>query len=406
MIPEQQTKALTKEVEKLRRQVAELETLQLERRQEEELLRIFRMNSPIGVFMIQDGKFVFVNNEFRQITGANEGQLIGVNTLSLVHPEDRVAVREEAIKMLKGMRYLPYQYRLLSEGGVARVMSEVVVSVNYQGKRAVLGHSSDVTEREQARLRLQELYKKEKEFRQQLQMEAQERIEFARALVHELKTPLTPVMASSELLASELQEEPWASLARNIYRGASNLNRRVDELLDLAQVQVGILQFKPTAIEPQVLLREIADEMKAMVLSNRQSLELILDTTLPMVWADEERLRQVLFNLIINASKFSPENSMIAIKAKVRKSFLVVEVQDSGPGIPKSEQKDIFRPYHRQPGGREQVNGLGLGLALCKNLIELHHGEIWVKSEVGKGSTFGFSIPLVNPKQLEHERRK
>ncbi|MBI2288387.1 MAG: ATP-binding protein, partial [Chloroflexi bacterium] len=100
-----------------------------------------------------------------------------------------------------------------------------------------------------------------------------------------------------------------------------------------------------------------------------------------------------------NASKFTPEGGMITLRAREKDATLVVEVQDTGNGIPEEEQQRICQPYHRQVSDREHLSGLGLGLALCKNLVELQGGKIWVESQVGKGSTFGFSLPLVAASQ-------
>ena len=126
-----------------------------------------------------------------------------------------------------------------------------------------------------------------------------------------------------------------------------------------------------------------------------------LPPSLPLVWADKERLRQVVLNLLINASKFTPEGGKITLKAKEKDTSLVMEIQDTGPGIPEEEQQRLFQPYHRQITDREHLSGLGLGLALCKYLVELHNGKIWVESQVGKGSTFGFSIPLATASQQQ-----
>ncbi|MFH1381411.1 MAG: HAMP domain-containing sensor histidine kinase [Chloroflexota bacterium] len=391
---------LLSELVTLRQRVAKLESLEQGQRQQEELLQIFRLNSPVGVFIIQDGKFQFVNDEFRQVTGAKEGE----NTMKLVYPADRELVRENAINMLKGERLSPYKYRLIDQEGQVRWMLEVVVPIQYRGRRAVMGHSMDITERERAEAKLRELYEQERELRQQLEAEAKRRIEFTRSLVHELKTPLTPVLASSDLLVSELHEEPWLSIAKNIHRGANNLNKRIDELLDIARSEIGMLQVHPKTLDPLPLLRGIAEDMSAMIANNGQTLVCALEPILPPVWADEERLRQVVLNLMINASKFTPEGGQITLKAGTRDNELVVEVQDTGHGIPRGEQQYLFQPYYRQRSDREHVSGLGLGLALCKTLIELHHGKIWVKSEVGQGSTFGFSIPLATAEQQEEAR--
>ncbi len=394
-------KQLINELVELRRRVAELEVSASRQTQDIELFRIFRASSPIGLFIVRDGKFQFVNENFREVTGGSPYELLGTDPMKLVLPEDREMVRENAIAMLKEERSSPYKYRIINKDGETRWLLEGVTSVQYQGRRAVLGHSMDITERERAQEKLEELYAEEKRLRQELEAEAQRRIEFTRALVHELKTPLTPVLSSSELLLSELHEEPWASIARNIYRGAANLSNRINELLDLAKVEIGILQLSPGRVDARQLLHGIADDMAVVVSNNGQSLVVALPPSLPLVWADKERLRQVVLNLLINASKFTPEGGKITLKAKAKDASLVVEIQDTGPGIPEEEQQRLFQPYHRQITDREHLSGLGLGLALCKYLVELHGGKIWVESRVGKGSTFGFSIPLATASQQQ-----
>jgi signal transduction histidine kinase len=245
-----------------------------------------------------------------------------------------------------------------------------------------------------AEQKLEEAYEKERRLRQELQIEVQRRVEFTRALVHELKTPLTPIMSSSDLLVSGLTEEPWLSVAQNIQRGAINLNKRIGELLDLARGEIGMLKLNPKRVDILKLLQHVGSEMSAVATSNGQKLVVELPESLPLPWADEDRLRQVTQNLLVNATKFTPEGGTITLRAKEQNGSLVVEVQDTGYGIPEEEQRRLFRPYHRQVCDREHLSGLGLGLALCKNLVQLHGGRIWVTSKEGKGSTFSFSIPI------------
>ena len=394
-------KQLISELTELQQRVAELETSEIQQRQEGELFRIFRASSPIGLFIIQDGKFQFVNDVFHKITGRKPDELLGTDPMKLVLPEDRDMVRENAIRMLNGESSFPYKYRLIDQDGQVRWMLEGLASIQYRGSRAVLGHSMDITERERAETKLQELYEQERELRQELEAEVDRRILFTRALVHELKTPLTPVLSSSELLVTELREEPWLSIARNIHGGASNLSKRIDDLLDLAKVEIGSLQLNLKPVGVRRLLRRIAGDMATVISGNGQSLNLALASSLPLVWADEERLQQVVLNLLINASKFTPEGGKITLKARERDAALIVEIQDTGPGIPEEEQQRLFQPYHRQISDREHLSGLGLGLALCRYLVELHGGQIWVESQVGKGSSFGFSVPLATVSQRE-----
>lgn len=394
-------KQLIEELQATRERVRELEVSENLHKQAGELLHIFRINSPIGMFVVQDHKFVFTNKQFQKVTGVRAKELVGTHPLDHVWPEDREIVRQNAIKMLKGEPTPPYRYRIIRRDGQIRWMREGVVSVQYRGRRAALGHSMDITDGIEAEAKLRKLYEDEKKWHHELEAEVRKRIEFTRALVHELKTPLTPILFSSELLVSELKEEPWLSVARNIHRGANNLNNRIDELLDLARVEIGSLKLNPKLVAAPQLLSSIADYVESLIAKNHQHLVRDIPPTLPQVWADEERLQQIILNLLINASKFNPEGGTITLAAREEDKSLVVEVKDTGPGIPKKEQERIFQPYQRRITDRERLGGLGLGLALCKHLVELHGGRIWVESQVGKGSVFAFAIPLKSPVPAE-----
>jgi two-component system, OmpR family, clock-associated histidine kinase SasA len=117
---------------------------------------------------------------------------------------------------------------------------------------------------------------------------------------------------------------------------------------------------------------------------------------LPQVSVDEDRLRQVLFNYLTNAVKYTPEGGRLTLKAYSESAELHVEVTDSGPGINEEAQKRLFEPYYRVPqSGGERLSGLGLGLALSKMIVQLHGGRVWVKSTPGNGATFGLALPAI-----------
>ena len=191
-----------------------------------------------------------------------------------------------------------------------------------------------------------------------------------------------------------MTQEPYLSLAKNIQRGAANLSHRIDELLDLARMEIGMLKVNPTPAEPVSFLRSIADEVRPLISSNSQVIAVNVPDTLPQILVDQDRLKQVMLNLLINASKFTPEGGKITLRAKVEGNYLEVDIEDTGHGIPASRQGELFKPYSRLYNDKERLSGLGVGLALCKYLVEIHGGKIWVKSAIGKGSTFSFTVPF------------
>ncbi len=251
-----------------------------------------------------------------------------------------------------------------------------------------------VGKRDQAERKLRQLYEQEKAIRQQLQEEIRRRVEFTRALAHELKTPLTPIVMSSETLAGKLDDEILLRTARNIQKGAINLNTRVDELLDLARGEVDMLKIKREPVDVLALLREVIEEEAPISASRKLVIVKRLPAYLPPIQADRGRLRQIVLNLLNNAFKHTPEGGRITVSAKQEHNNLIIQVSDTGIGIPEGEQERVFNPYHRIDSDRERFSGLGLGLALCRTLVELHGGKIWVKSRPGKGSKFAFSIPI------------
>jgi signal transduction histidine kinase len=238
----------------------------------------------------------------------------------------------------------------------------------------------------------------EKVLQQGLEMEIRKRSEYTRELVHELKTPITPIVSSSEILAEGIQQQPYAQLAQNIYRGALDMNDRLDDLVDIARGEVGALKLRNEPLNMVGVIAQMAREMSPLIESRRQSLALDLPPSLPDVIGDEVRMRQVLRNLISNATKYTGESGKITIRAVHADGNVVVQIQDTGRGIPPEQLQRVFEPYAKIADGiLDRQTGLGLGLKLSQTLVELHGGRIWVQSTKGKGSIFSFSLPVRPP---------
>jgi two-component system KDP operon response regulator KdpE len=375
-----------------------------ERKQFEEALtaseRRFRnlieKSTDVVVIIDSDYKIRYESPSVKQVLGYKPEELIGRDGLFGLHPDDVSKATDDFTRLMENPdEIINTRIRYQHKNGTWRDIQAIGRNLlNDAAIQGIVVNFRDVTESRKAERELQEHYDEEKKLRKQLEMEMKRRVEFTRALAHELKTPLTSVLASSDLLASEVKNEPLLSLAKNIRQGANNLDSRIDELLDLAKGEVGILQLKTEPINLLQLLRETADITTALASGRGQSLVLALPHSLPMIEADGDRLQQIVTNLLNNAIKFTPKGGKITLRAKKKGSTVVVEVQDTGRGISREEQEQLFEPYQRLESDRDNLSGLGLGLTLCKTLVELHGGKIWVRSRVGKGSTFGFSLPL------------
>jgi len=375
-----------------------------ERKQAEEKLqsseRYFRSltQNALDVTMVigRDGIIKYATSSVEPPRGYKPEEIINTNGFSTVHPEDLPKAMNAYNDLMQNPATpVRTEVRVWHKDGSWRIVEGIARNLlDDPIVEGIIVSYRDVTERRQAAEKLQELYRQEKDLRQQLELEMKRRVEFTRALAHELKTPLTPMLISSQVLASELKEEPLLSLARNISRGASNLNSRIDELLDLAKGEIGMLQLKMEPLDVLQLLGEVVEYVSPVALSRGQSLIMELPDSLPLVGADQVRLRQIVLNLLNNALNYTPEGGRITLRAGQKDANLVVEVEDNGPGIAEEEQQHMFESYHRMEVAGERLSGLGLGLALCKMFVDLHGGQIWVKSRVGKGSTFSFSFPL------------
>jgi signal transduction histidine kinase len=226
-----------------------------------------------------------------------------------------------------------------------------------------------------------------------------ERIGFISATIHELKTPLTAIIASAELLSDELQLGKDAvprKLIQSIIRNAHSIDEKLYQFSEMARLLTRDFQFQPAPTEIVQVIHEAAVQLYPIIQSKRQYLRLELPDSLPQVEADKQCLMQIMLNLLTNASNSTSEKGEIKVSAWQDDDNLVVQVSDNGIGIPAEEHERIFEPYYQVKQSNEgRRTGSGLGLAIVKLLVELHQGKIWLKSIPGEGSSFFFSLPKV-----------
>ncbi len=221
--------------------------------------------------------------------------------------------------------------------------------------------------------------------------------DFVTAATHELKTSLTAIIASAELLADELQPDEKSTpgrLIQSIIRNAHSLDEGLSRFPEMVTLLRGDRQLQLEPTEIRQVIHNVAAELYPIIQNRRQSLTLELPDFPLLAKADRQYLEKVVLTLIANASKFTPEEGQIKVNAWQDSMGSVVEVSDTGIGIPAEEQERVFQPYYqvKRDRGRSSRDS-GLGLAITKFLIELHDGKIWVNSTVGQGSSFFFSLP-------------
>jgi signal transduction histidine kinase len=234
-----------------------------------------------------------------------------------------------------------------------------------------------------------------------METKEEEWLRFIDTLSHELKTPLTSIIAAAGLLEEELQDgdESHRKLIQTIIRNSNSLESRLAELLEIVKTGSGKIQLQFEPVDVKSLILGTCLQISPLLRGKGQKLTTDVPESLPIIQGDGPRLEQVLLNLMNNATKFTQDGGNIAVKVRRQDSGLVISVTDDGIGIAKDQQDRLFKPYSRVHADRQRHPGLGLGLALSKQVVELHGGRIWVDSESGKGSTFAFFLPLRPAKQ-------
>ncbi|MBI2090468.1 MAG: PAS domain S-box protein [Deltaproteobacteria bacterium] len=245
--------------------------------------------------------------------------------------------------------------------------------------------AKDITEKKRYEKRLKELDKMKSDF--------------VSSVSHELRTPLTAIKGSADNMldgiTGPLNEKQVRYLTR-IKSNADRLARLINDLLDLSRIEAGKIDLRPTSLPVVLLTKEVAETLRPVAAEKLISLEVESPDAEVTAWADRDKLTQVLVNLIGNAVKFTPAHGRVSVAVqRDGEEWVKVSVADTGLGIPSEETNRIFdRFYQVARADKQKTKGTGLGLAISKALVELHGGKIWVESEVGRGSSFCFSLPV------------
>lgn len=221
------------------------------------------------------------------------------------------------------------------------------------------------------------------------------RVALVSSISHDLHTPLTSIKAAaSSLLQKDVQwdEEARQSFAQSIEREADRLNRLVENLLDMSRIEGGALRPEKDWYPIDELLRDVLDRLHSSLRQRRVSLD--VPYNLPPVPLDYLMIDQVLTNLLENALRYTPAGSPLEIAVRANTSEILVSIADRGPGIPLDDLERIFDKFYRVLDRSRDAAGSGLGLSVCRGLIEAHGGRIWVKNRSGGGALFCFTLPL------------
>jgi signal transduction histidine kinase len=242
------------------------------------------------------------------------------------------------------------------------------------------------------------LYKELEAKNKELELFNQRKSDFVANVSHEVKNPLATIKGALYLLQKEIGDMATPKQKQIMEMGEKTidrLNRLVSDLLDLSKIETGKMKLNWDRVELTPLIEEILLPYDGELAKKNMNLKKDLPSDLGIVVADRDKLSQVVINLLNNAIKYTPKGGTVAISANGSENEVRCEITDNGPGIPEEERQKIFDKFERVTA--EKQEGTGLGLAIAKDIVNLHKGKIWVDSEMGKGSTFGFTIPREQP---------
>jgi PAS domain S-box-containing protein len=353
-------------------------------RESEEKFRNLAEHSPNMIFINQKGKVVYANKKCEEM-GYKRKEFYSpkFNFLSTIAPESIELVKQKYRKHLKGKDVAPYEYILIKKNGKKIPVLISTKLINYQGEKAILGIVTDITKQKESEKSIKEL--------NQLQQR------FIDDASHELRTPLAILQANLDLMSALSHDCFNNKEATKIIENSKNQIKHLSTIMEEISLLGRGKEIKSTKkkINLETLIRKTAQELKSLAEPKEMNCEIkILNKNL-QITGDRQMIQKLIRNLISNAIKYGRQKGKIKISLKKQGQWAETEVKDDGAGIAKKDLPYIFdRFYQSKKKKYRKIKGAGLGLAICKKIIELHGGKIEAKSKYGKGSTFKVLLPL------------
>jgi PAS domain S-box-containing protein len=326
------------------------------------------------------------NHSAQKMFGYTEAEAIGKH-ISIIIPPNRMDEETHIIRKIRsGERIEHFEtIRVAKDGKEINISLTVSPLKNKAGQ--VIGASKvarDITERIESE-------KKRQLYTQKLQELNTYKDEFMAMASHELKTPLTVIKATLQVLEHKMAEDINFDLVNKTLKQVNKLSELINNLLDVSKTQAGKLELNYSRFDLTILLKETIDSIQQTTSQHK----IVFNSNAPEVFvnADRHRIEQVIINMLTNAVKYSPGAGVITVDAFEDIDKITVSVKDNGIGIPADDIENIFSSFYRVQALASTFSGSGIGLYISSEIIKRHGGDIWAQSEEGKGSAFYFSIP-------------
>jgi signal transduction histidine kinase len=373
---QERTASLTDINQRLEREITERKKAEEALRESEEDLNRAQAVAHAGSWRldVRNDQLLWSDEVYR-IFGVPEGTPMTYETfLASVHPDDREYVDREWTAALRGEPY-DIEHRIVVGDEIKWVRERAELEFDRQGMlKGGFGTVQDIT----GHKKLDQL-----------------KDDFIGLVSHELRSPMTVITGAINTALTEaerLSPEETRQLLMDAAAESETLSNLLTNLLELSRVQAQRLFLHSEAIDVKKIIGEAVDKIERQYPTHKFIIS--LSRRLPPLQADPLRLERILYNLLENAAKYSPPGSKVRLSAKPEGEQLVFGISDRGIGISPADQEKLFAPFQRLEKRPSGVRGVGLGLLVCRRLVEAHGGHIWVESEPGRGSTFFFTMPL------------
>lgn len=380
-----------------RKMAAEAERALSQLRLSEQRFRIMADTAPCLIWVAgKDKQTTFFNRSWLDFTGSTLAESLEHDGMNAVHPEDYQRVVAIFNQHFAARQLYEQEYRLRRHDGVYRWMLERAAPL-FESDGAFggyVGSCVDITERKQQEVEREELLRLAQEAQRAAEEASHLKINFLGMISHELSTPMTSIKGFADtLLATDVtwdadQQREFLEIIR---KDSERMMELISHLLDLSRLEAGRLSVEAQPFNLDESLDMVLLQLAAITAQHRFRADIPPD--LPLVRGDARRVAQIFLNLVGNAARYSPADTAITLNTTLENDRVRVDVSDEGPGIPAEMRQAVFEAF-RQLEAPGLGKGAGLGLAICKRLVEAQGGAIWVQERQPPGTTISFTLPL------------
>jgi PAS domain S-box-containing protein len=342
---------------------------------EEKFAKAFRLSpNPIAIATLAENRFIDINRSFLEISGYSQVEIVEKSATNLnlwTNPQ----VYKDSIKILLQNGFIHnLECQIRTKQGEIKIVLLSMELIELNGVACTLNIINDITERK----RLED--------------------EFISLVSHELRTPMNSIIGALDLLNTQqlgILNDKGKQIINIAINNTERLIRLVNDILDLERIKSDKITMQPSKYNASELLIQAAQTMQSMAYTAQITLS--VEPISVEIVVDSDRILQALTNLLSNAIKFSEPGKIVWLRSIIKSDYLQIEVQDTGRGIPPDKLQSIFERFQQvDASDSRSKGGTGLGLPICRRIIEQHHGRIWVESIFGKGSTFYIQLPLID----------